>query len=93
MRKLVAESPFDTLKHSVADLSAIARDGEEDHFHIAIGIVVAQSKDFRPNFCLKPKFLFQLALKRGGQFLAILDLAAREFPLQTVRVSAAPLTD
>jgi hypothetical protein len=81
LRKLAARRPLYGLKHLVANLTAVVRYREENHFHVAVGIVVAQAENLPANFRLNQQFFFQFPLQRGWQFFSVFHLATREFPL------------
>ena len=93
LRQAGTRHPLDGFKHQVANLAAKFCYGEEDHFHIAVGIAVAQAENLRANFRLNGQFLFQFPPQRCGQTLSILYFATGKFPLQAVGVGAPPLAN
>ncbi len=61
--------------------------------HIAIGIGVDDVVNLRADLGFHAEFLHQLAMQRGLQLLARIDLAAGKFPVAAERVVRQPLRD
>ncbi len=92
-RQILARDPSDGLKYPVADCSAIRWDQKEDYLNVAVRVAMAQAEDFLAHVSLDGQFLREFPLERTFQILLVADLAARELPLQAVRVRPVALAN